>query len=203
MQVAHAFMAAEALTPVARHHLQKELGLSDDDFYQEAKKDGKIKYSMRQNDKPNTNNHFARRRVVFGGDRETHKAAREVSDGFEHGFETYEKLLEKAEKCAEPTMAHVRRAIINLSPLADRHKAVLLDDERFRKPLAIYSGRFLTGTVSGVPSGGNDEWNDPVDLSEQVVKIEYDAVSGKYSYPLNLNLKSNRDGVEVTAHIDT
>ena len=52
--------------------------------------------------------------MIFDGDHDTYKTAKDASDGLEHGFLELDEIARHALKCADKTFHHVRRTIIDL-----------------------------------------------------------------------------------------
>lgn len=59
-----------------------------------------------------------REKVIFAGDTETYKAAKDASDGLEHGIWELDKVAAHALKSADKTFHYVRRTIVDLLGLA-------------------------------------------------------------------------------------
>jgi hypothetical protein len=55
-----------------------------------------------------------RAQIIFAGDTETYKAAKDASDGLEHGFWELDKIAKNALKSADKTFQYVRQAIVDL-----------------------------------------------------------------------------------------
>ncbi|MFC3898573.1 hypothetical protein ACFOWZ_44500 [Lentzea rhizosphaerae] len=114
LSLAHLYMAAETLTRAMirhqceRHSLQTEelarrQGIDIDD-------DGKWKHRLEV---------WARRDVIFDGDRETYNKARSASDGIEHGFMEFEDVNRKALDVTDKVFSYIRRAILTLLKLPE------------------------------------------------------------------------------------
>lgn len=56
----------------------------------------------------------ARETIIFAGDTETYKAAKDASDGLEHGIWELDKVAAHALKSADKTFRYVRRTIVDL-----------------------------------------------------------------------------------------
>lgn len=75
-----------------------------------------------------------RRRLIFHGDGECQRLTVKASDGFEHGFEDFDKIRARAVAATERgTAEHVRRALFELLPLPDATTATLTGG-RYKKP---------------------------------------------------------------------
>lgn len=55
-----------------------------------------------------------REKIIFAGDTETYSAAKDASDGLEHGIWELDKVAAGALKSADKTFLYVRRTIIDL-----------------------------------------------------------------------------------------
>ena len=97
-----------------------------------------------------------REHLIFKGDSETYKIAKDASDGLEHGFMELNTIAAHALKSADKTFHYVRRAIVellDLSPeIADELMIIKPKDVQSRKK--IVRGR-LIGLVEN--PAGEDE----------------------------------------------
>lgn len=192
--VQHAFIAAEILTPLALRKLERESGLSADEIAALGAKQVGLRFPLRRKrDKQNAAEQYARRNVVFHGDQVIHSKARKISDGFEHGFEDFGKLQAWADTTWKSTLEHIRRAIIECSPLDPVTAATILNDTRFSEPLPIGSSRVLTGTVTD--DVGERDRTVPVKIQDLQPTVNYDEASGVYTIEMKTEFASNRDGV--------
>ncbi len=109
LALAHLYMALEALTPVAEERTRERLGLATKEDH--ARRHG---MDVSQRNWISVLEGWVRRDVVCQGDSVTYKAAREASDGFEHGFMDLPKYRAAAEQHARPLMNYVREAVLDL-----------------------------------------------------------------------------------------
>lgn len=110
LAVAHLFMGMEALKEVA---LERELEtnsmeqLADRWSVERRNSTGNVRRGGLQA--------AALRQILFRGDKECHSKAKQMSDGFEHGFEGLLLLHELAQEVRDSTAGYLRAAIIDLS----------------------------------------------------------------------------------------
>ncbi len=132
------WMAVEALTKVALRRARAAEGCTDDELVTRwglapagADEDA-AKQAKRGLDGE------VRRRLIFHGDDECQRVTVRASDGFEHGFEQFDKIRALALQAKECGAAeHVRRALFELLELAPAATATLT------------SGRYETRDLPG------------------------------------------------------
>lgn len=193
LSVAHAFIAAETLTPVAK----KSLNLSDEELMQLEVREGHQKYHRRKGDHSRAAHSRARRVVVFHNDSATAKGARELSDGLEHGFEEFDTLIKLADIHGQKTLFHVRQSIVELSGLNNDLSAKIFD-QRFAEPISLFG---FVQVVGRLPENSTPEEakNPPLDMRQIQGKIrKYDSATGEYQVDVTFgaDLKSKVD-VEI------
>jgi hypothetical protein len=104
-----------------------------------------------------------RERLIFSGDADTYKTAKEASDGLEHGFLELDKVATHAIKCADKTFAYVRQAIVDLLALPQD----IRDELMTIKPMDVQSRRkIVRGRLVGVAE-------DPAPQSELYPLLEW------------------------------
>jgi hypothetical protein len=135
--VMHLWMAAEALTKAMLRRECLKAGIDEDALSARwgiAKKelDGEI-----------------RRRIIFAGDDNCYKTAKNTSDALEHMFEDFPKLQKQATSCRDCCASHVRRAVIDLLEITEPHRAQLARPP-YDEPLALVA---LDRTIHGVIHG--------------------------------------------------
>ena len=89
-----------------------------------------------------------RETIIFAGDTETYKAAKDASDGLEHGIWELDKVAAHALKSADKTFYYVRRTIVDLLGVSQE----VVDELNEIKPKDVQSLRKvvrgqLIGTV--------------------------------------------------------
>jgi hypothetical protein len=109
LALAHLYMALEALTPVVEERARDRLGLATKEDH--ARHRG---VDVSQRNWISVLEGWVRRDLLCRGDSVTYKAAREASNGFEHGFMDLPKYRAAAEQYARPLMNYVREAVLDL-----------------------------------------------------------------------------------------
>lgn len=126
-----------------------------------------------------------RRDFILRGDKECYKEAKEASDGFEHGYLRFDRILQLSRQVRHRMAGYVRTEIFDLAVLNDDAKARLLS-EPFAKPLgpsrvAKYLRGTLIGEVENMASSGNEypfiRW------ATKIKKCEFD-IDGKLQIQL-------------------
>lgn len=115
LATAHLFMGIEALVRVARDYEIKKLDLNTN---QELADSWGI--SIKDLDSK------IRQDILFQGDQQTHKKAKEASDGIEHGFLSFTEVRPLAEAVRDKTATYLRQAIIKLLTLPEEITQKLL-----------------------------------------------------------------------------
>lgn len=134
LAVAHLFMGMEALIPLIRSEELKKQGfastqqLADSWGIQLNELDSKI-----------------RRDILFQGDQECHKEAKQASDGVEHGFLGFDEVRPLAISVRNATAKYLRNAIIKLLELPSECEDDLLRSA-YEKPMGTEGYiRYLRG----------------------------------------------------------
>jgi hypothetical protein len=158
MCVAHLWMAAEALTPVA---LREELDRSclDEDELADAWTLFPDRPERRLRSRSNKLAAEARRRSVLHRDSETYSSTRSASDGLEHSFMAFGKVVDHAQTARTKAAGHVRSAILELSGLDAEHQATVqavryatpLDSWRYDRQ---FRGRLVNADTSDLAAPG-------------------------------------------------
>lgn len=78
-----------------------------------------------------------RKRIVFQGDNESHKAAKAASDGFEHGYMDLYEVHSTAKVVRDKTASYLRSAILDLLEM-DENAKQRLEKEPYRTPLETW-----------------------------------------------------------------
>jgi hypothetical protein len=141
LAVGHLFMAAEAL---------REATLAD-----YCERTGRSEAQIMSDEGHEHRGHllaWARRELVFAGDRLIHTRAKDASDGLEHGYRTVGEVRDLAESVCGKVFEYVRRAIVSLLELPPGTRDQLLD--KFGTPADTQS---LRRRVTGVLAGEGDE----------------------------------------------
>lgn len=137
LTVQNLFLAAEALRePVLAAYLESA-GLTEDDLMAREGHDARHHLLA-----------WARREIVFGSDRELFIAAKDVSEGLEHGYLSHAEAQAKAAPVCDGVFGLIRRSIVDLLDLSDAACGDLL--ERYGSPADTQS---LTKRVTGALVG--------------------------------------------------
>jgi hypothetical protein len=160
----HLWIGVETLAP---DFLERELrtrGISDEDLY----KEWSLPAEKRRHNRRTKLEAAVRSRIIFEGDQECYRTAKDASDGFEHGFRSLKEVHDLAAKARDKTAAYLRRAIFDLAGLDEPARSALLDPP-FNRPLERWRLDFqfrgkLVGAVDRLaPTGGEHphfEWNE-------------------------------------------
>lgn len=105
--------------------------------------------------------------MIFHGDHDTYKTAKDASDGLEHGSWELDEIARHALKCADKTFHHLRRTIIELlrlpTDVAEELMAIKPQDVQSRRK--VIRGR-LTGAAEDPSAEGelypHLEWTSSV-----------------------------------------
>lgn len=137
LSVVHLWVALEALTKVKLRAERSARGLSSDEEL--AKALGVEKKDLDP----------AIRRQLLQGDGECYTAAKKASDGFEHGFLAFDRLLGLSQTIRKRMAAYVRQAIFDLAGVEARVRDSLLS-QRFADPIGPWPhARYLRGVLKG------------------------------------------------------
>lgn len=179
LALAHLWMAVEALTQVKKRAELFVRGLSDDQALANQLGCEKDKLDA-----------TVRRDLIFRGDFECYKQAKEASDGLEHGFIGYDRLFDLARQVRHRTASYVRSCICDLAGLQADVKTQLLarpfDAPLGHWPVAKYfRGELLTEGDDLAPVGSEYpflRWNS------RVQKCDF-GESGELNITLSENLQ--------------
>jgi hypothetical protein len=67
-----------------------------------------------------------RKHLLFQGDDQCYKDAKDASDGFEHGFMPFDKIRNKARAVRDKTAKYLRKAILDLVGIENTYRDILL-----------------------------------------------------------------------------
>lgn len=142
LALSHLYMAVETLTKAVIRKTTADRGITEEEL---ARSLGIVTDDP---DRPRWRQILGeqvRQHMIFGGDIDTYKAAKEASDGLEHGFLELDKIAAHALKCADKTFHHVRRTIVELFDLpptiADELLTIKPKDAQSRRK--IVRGRLI------------------------------------------------------------
>lgn len=114
LALAHLYMGVEALTPAVLRKIRDQTGKSN----QELAEGWGIELKQLDSE--------VRRRLIFREDTTTFQKARAASDGLEHGFKPFPEIHSLASQVRDSTAAYLREAILDMIPLDEQVKTVLL-----------------------------------------------------------------------------
>lgn len=192
MATAHLFMGMEALTKVV---LRKRLLESDSSEEVLARRMGLDPLSLGPCERLSTLLEAAiRRKVLFCGDDECHRDAKKASDGFEHGFMTFEEIREHASLVRDKTAAYLRTAILDLleGVLGQEHRQALLSAP-YHEPLGRWSFvKYVRGELVGESDAlSSEEMEYPLLQWRSVIKQAQMDDSGEYRLVIEETLSPN------------
>jgi hypothetical protein len=107
----HLWIAAENLTKAVIRKTVAARGISEEDLAHEY---GLVTDDPKQPRWKDLLGAGVRQKVIFASDTETYKAAKDASDGLEHGSWELDKVAAHALKSADKTFHYVRRTILDL-----------------------------------------------------------------------------------------
>jgi hypothetical protein len=140
--VAHLYMGVEALTKaVAREHM-----LATGKTQEQLGSEWGIDDSM--SNKANRFDSEGRKRLIFQGDAEAYESAKNVSDGFEHGFRDFDEIRKPARDVIVKMAGYLRRTVIGMTSIDSQlaTRALGPDYEIPRGPLVVV--RLLLASLS-------------------------------------------------------
>ena len=201
LSLAHLYMAVEAMTPLVLRRLLASTGLTKQELATKQGFDVKSPGWQHQLDG------FVRQTEIFQGDGATFKAAKEASDGFEHGYLPFSDIRAIASQEVRAKVArYVRSCVLNLLALEPAVRDELLDGD-CATPLESWDVTVAVGgALVGKPS------DDPLhNLGLDLPMLQYrpqitgakDAANGRTTYsqsieaavlgvPKELNLRLDR-----------
>ena len=125
MALAHAWMAAEALTKLLLEREMKRVGVATVD-----------EFAARHSIEKKEVDSFIRKTVVFHGDEATFKKTKTASDEFEHGYTPIHTLKTDANHVAPDALQHVRRTLIELLAVPGEETCVFVGHRCLRVPVS-------------------------------------------------------------------
>lgn len=136
MTLAHLYIGMEALTPVVlKRELERQPLTAEELAASWGVENAKLGAEVR-------------RRVLFRGDTETAKKARDARNGFTHSFLDFTKVRELAQDVTDATARYLREAIFELSGVAEATR-VVLTSHPFDRPLRSHYHRYVWATLVG------------------------------------------------------
>ena len=104
LALAHLYMGMEALTPVAVRREANRRGVSESELQSTLGCDDGFALAAQ-----------IRKTVLFASDEQVYREARRASDAFEHGFENFDVIRDRAIRARDRTACLLRKAIIESS----------------------------------------------------------------------------------------
>jgi hypothetical protein len=183
LAIAHLYIGMETLTKAAvRSRLA--CGISEEEL---ACSLGVDPSSLRPCDSLSTAIEVAvRKRLLFQGDEQCYRDAKDASDGFEHGFMPFDEIRNRARVVRDNTAAYLRKAILDLVAVKAGYRDVLLADP-YNVPLGNWPVvKYMRGQLLGdsdvLAAEGNEypilSWRSTIKsvdiskLGEYVIKFD-------------------------------
>jgi len=134
--IAHLYIGMEALTPIARERYLKQEKMNKDQLAE--------KWNInKKNIDPEV-----RRRILFRGDDDCYKTAKDASDSYEHSYRPLPSVRILAATVREKTAHYLRSEIIELAEV-EVSCASLLQNPPYDKPLSWDFAKYLWGYLVG------------------------------------------------------
>jgi hypothetical protein len=144
LALAHLYMAVEAMARSLVRAECESRGITDRDLARTHHIDPDDPKRTRWKDALET---WAKKELLFEGDVETYKAAKDASDGLEHGYMEMRDVFDRALNTAEQTFSYVRRSILDLLKLSPKQFPELHE----RRPKDVQSSRkIVRGQFIGI-----------------------------------------------------
>jgi len=142
LALSHLYMAVEALTKAVIRKTIADRGIRKEELAQS------FHLVTDDPERPRWREYLdqqVREQLIFRGDSETYKTAKNASDGLEHGSWDLDKIAEHAVKCADKTFHYVRQTVLellNLPPeVAEKLMAIKPKDVQSRRK--VVRGRLI------------------------------------------------------------
>jgi hypothetical protein len=138
MSLAHLWMALEALT---KSKIRQECSLRN----LSGQKELADNYGIELKDLDS----FIRKEILLKGDAECYTKAKKASDGFEHGFLSYDKIVVLSRDIRSPMADYIRTAIFEICEFEKEYYETLTVDP-FNKPIGYWPVvKYLRGKLIG------------------------------------------------------
>lgn len=176
----HLFMGIEALAKAAARYRQATSGLSDEDFAKKLGIDIEILDSSKSLHAEIIS--AVRSNILFKGDTECHRKAKQASDGLEHGFLPYDEIYDKAVYVRDKTASYLRESIIELLDL-DKDTQLFYMDKSKNKPLGNWPVvKYIRGNLVGESDDLAAEGNEyPILYWKSKIKSIKQNKTGEYT----------------------
>jgi hypothetical protein len=136
LAVAHLFIASENLTKIALDAELEAKGLDRSGLAEAWEVDDRALDAE------------VRRQLIFRGDDDTYAAAKNASDGFEHGFLDFDRVRLLSRDVRNATARYIRHTIVEHSGVDAVHRDTLMRPPR-DTPLRSFLTRYLWGEFVG------------------------------------------------------
>ena len=123
-----------------------------------------------------------RSNILFKGDTECHRKAKQASDGLEHGFLPYDEIYDKAVYVRDKTASYLRESIIELLDL-DKDTQLFYMDKSKNKPLGNWPVvKYIRGNLVGESDDLAAEGNEyPILYWKSKIKSIKQNKTGEYT----------------------
>ena len=141
LALAHLYMGIDALTPLAVAREAEKLGIEVDELakpYGITEKRTAVRKTLIAA--------HVRRTILFQGDAETHRRAKDASDGFEHGYRDFAEIRTDARAARDMTARYLREAVLDLGGVRNDVRDQLLS-KPFDQPIRGFLDRYLWGRL--------------------------------------------------------
>lgn len=134
--LAHLYMAVETLTPVIKRRLFAKHKVDADGLAR--------LWDIEKNDLDPQ----IRLREVFGGDETTYSTAKETSDAYEHGYQSFDVVRSGASSTRDLLAEYVRGCLLDLVGLSEK-ETQLITSPPYDKPFGMRAVKYLRGRLIG------------------------------------------------------
>jgi hypothetical protein len=188
LALAHLFMGMEALTPVALRRELSTKGVSEEAL---AKSYGIDVENDACNRWRNGLAGIIRQKILFQGDQACYQAAKQASDGLEHGFLPFPDIWSRASESNELTARYLRSAIIGLADVPDDARERLLGAPYDRPFEVTPVSRYLRGhLISETDQLAREGQRYPLIRWKSSIKALRRIPSGEYQIEFNDRFES-------------
>jgi len=122
-----------------------------------------------------------RKHLLFQGDEQCYKDAKDASDGFEHGFMPFDEIRNRARTVRDNTAAYLRKAILDLVAVKEGYRDILLAAP-YNVPLGNWPVvKYMRGQLLGESDTLAAEGNEyPILSWRSTIKSVDFSASGEY-----------------------
>lgn len=173
------FLGIEAIKTASWRHEVEARGLDKEEL---AKEWGYVQGKRLKLDAFMDN--FARINLIFQGDADLHKAAKKVSDSFEHGYENFPVMYQLAGRALVRTASCLREEIIRICGTDITTRTKILSDKYVRPKGKSVLDTHLRGTLIGEavdPAAAGTAY-PYLDWEHKLTDVSFDQNTQKYSF---------------------